>query len=62
MTRHNLKLTNIDCLRPLELTLDESVLELSAEIGHSQFWGVKRNVRVALVVASLNSNLEKTFI
>jgi hypothetical protein len=59
MTQHILKLTDLHFLRPLELAFDESVLKFSAEFGHTKFGRVKRNVRVTLVVPSLNSNLKK---
>ena len=52
-------LTNFNCLRSFELTLDESVLVFSIKVGHSKFWRVKRNIGVALVETGLDANLKK---
>ena len=52
-------LTNFNCLRSFELTLDESVLVFAIKVGHSKFWRVKRNIGIALVETGLDANLEK---
>ena len=57
----NLQLTEINFLRSPELTVDESVLVLPAEVGHADLRRVKRHVRVALVEAGLDPDLKRTF-